>query len=162
MESAVRTCRRPPQMARVPRQVPLSRVSGARPTRAATCWPEPWPSAGRWASKVGEQGKRDGRPDARHTAQELVAFAPQRAGAQGLVQLPIQLLESLLQPGDVRGDLGAYGRACLPQAVLLGGQHAQHLLATREEGCEGLTLCVGQRSWRGLTGAWRSRAPGGD
>ena len=102
--------------------------------------------------QVGQQGKRDGRSDARHTAQELDAFAPQRAGAQGLVQLLIQLLEGLLQPSDVRGDRGVYGRTRLPQAVLLGGQHAHHLLAPLDQGGEGLTLCVGQGSRRAMTG----------
>jgi hypothetical protein len=43
--SAARTWHLPPQMARVPRylgrQVPLSRLSGASPTKVATCLTEP-------------------------------------------------------------------------------------------------------------------------
>jgi hypothetical protein len=57
----------------------------------------------------------------------------------------------------VRGDLDAYGRVRLPQAVLLGGQHVHHLLAPLDQGCESLALCVGQRPWRGVNGGGEVR-----
>ncbi len=42
-------------------------------------------------------------------------------GAQRLVQLPVQLFERLLQPGNMCRDLGAYRKKRLLDAVLLGG-----------------------------------------
>jgi hypothetical protein len=71
IERTTRTWRRPPQIARVPRQVPLSWVSGATPTKGAICLTAPWPRSGRWASKVREMaGRGPGR-----LAQQLVARA---------------------------------------------------------------------------------------
>lgn len=70
-----------------------------------------------------------------------------RTGTQGLAELPIQLLEGLFQPGDVRGDFGAYGRTRLLQAILLRGQHPHYLLTPLEEGRERLALRIGQRAW---------------
>ena len=52
MESARRTWARPPQQRRRPRRVPLSRLNGATPTRAAICWREQAPSSGKSASRV--------------------------------------------------------------------------------------------------------------
>ena len=93
---------------------------------------------------AGPDAGPDGRPYAGHAAQPLVTFAPQRAGAQGLVQLGIQRFERLLQPLDVRGHLGTHGRQCLLVAMLLGGQQANHLAASLHQGGERLTRGSGQ------------------
>jgi hypothetical protein len=47
MYSTRLTCARPPQMQRLPRKVPLSRLKGARPARAATCLRVRVPNSGR-------------------------------------------------------------------------------------------------------------------
>src|SRR5216683_1715763 len=47
-----RTCARPPQMQRLPRSFPLSRLNGARPARAAICLRLSIPSSGNCASRV--------------------------------------------------------------------------------------------------------------
>ena len=52
MYKAARTVARPPQIVRLPRMVPLSRLIGARPTNAATCLRSRVPSSGRSASSV--------------------------------------------------------------------------------------------------------------
>ncbi len=146
MESAVRTCRRPPQMARLPRHVPLSRLSGRQPHQHGDILD----GALTQFRPVGEYRQRDRGADPGHTAQQLLPFAPQRARAQQLVQFPIQLLERLLQPGDVFRGLGTHWRQSLLQAILLRPQHAHHLVTPLDQG----------REPPGRLGP--RRAPGGD
>src|SRR5438552_1188655 len=52
MYSTARTAARPPQQVRAPRRVPLSRFSGATPTKAAICLRSSVPNSGRSASRV--------------------------------------------------------------------------------------------------------------
>ena len=49
-----RTRARPPQIVRLPRSLPLSRLKGATPTRAAIARRFSRPSSGSWASSVSE------------------------------------------------------------------------------------------------------------
>lgn len=52
MYSVARTCARPPQIIRCPRFLPLSRLSGATPTRLLICLCVSAPSSGKFTSKV--------------------------------------------------------------------------------------------------------------
>ena len=52
MYRAARTRARPPQTVRLPRRVPLSRLKGATPTRAAICRRSSVPNSGRQAGIV--------------------------------------------------------------------------------------------------------------
>ena len=52
MYKTARTSARPPQMKRLPRNVPLSRANGASPTSAAICRRSNAPSSGHLASSV--------------------------------------------------------------------------------------------------------------
>ena len=54
MYREVRTLARPPQTVRLPLIVPLSRLKGATPTRAAICLRFSVPSSGRYARRVRE------------------------------------------------------------------------------------------------------------
>jgi hypothetical protein len=48
------TLRRPPHIVLLPRMLPLSRLNGASPARAATCLRLSVPSSGRYAMRAGE------------------------------------------------------------------------------------------------------------
>src|SRR5579883_3617960 len=54
---------------------------------------------------LGEQGQRGGWPDARDAAQQVLLLPPRGAGLDGLAQLPVQVAQILLQPGDVPLDV---------------------------------------------------------
>jgi hypothetical protein len=171
---AARTVARPPQIARLPRTVPLSRLIGASPTNAAICLRLMVPSSG----KSAQQGDADDRANAFHTAEHILLLAPERAGPDGLAELLVDAFQAFAQPRDVRLDVGADGCRCGPAAVLLSGEHLDQLAAACYQG----TQCPrgGIRQWphrvgkvgehAGVDGVgfgqlagrslWRSRVPG--
>ena len=115
MYSAARTRARPPQTIRLPRRVPPSRFSGATPTSAAIWWRDSWPSSGRFASRV--------RAVTRHAAQPIRLGLVERARRDGVLQVPLDVGEPLLDPADVLRDVALDGAAREAQPILVGGEH---------------------------------------
>src|SRR5262245_59945253 len=99
MYSTRLTSARPPQMQRLLRKVPLSRLNGAKPARAAICLRLSSPSSGRWASRV-----LDNSADARYGSQRLITFAPDGSVTNHATEFVIEAAEPLLQPADVLLD----------------------------------------------------------
>ena len=138
-----------PQMVRVPRRVPLSRVKGATPPRAASRWRLSVPNSGRSSSS----GRAQTGPMP-HTAEQLLALTPDRTRAQGGVQVVVERREALIEPGAVHLDIGLRRRRAT-EAVLFGGPHADHAAGAPRGGAEFLRLRVGP--WPGLAGWPRQR-----
>jgi hypothetical protein len=88
---------RPPQIQRLPRKLPLSRLKGASPTSAAICLRLSAPSSGKRASRVVESTF----PTPGHRAQQLVALAPDRGLADQTGEFVVEPGEPLFQPADV-------------------------------------------------------------
>ena len=92
MYGTARTDARPSQMRRGPRQAPLSRLKGATPTSAATCWRVQRPSSGISASKVaavtGPRPRMLCSQAARHPRHSPAQTAP--AVEQGVLALRVQ------------------------------------------------------------------------
>jgi hypothetical protein len=85
MYNAVRTTARPPKMLRCPRPWPESRLKGQTPTSALI-----WRRSRRAQFRQGGQQRRCGdRADTRYAAQQVVSFAPDRAGPQPLLEIAI-------------------------------------------------------------------------
>lgn len=135
--STARICARPPQTVRFPRNVPLSRFSGAPPTNAAICLPVNVPSSGRVASNVVvTTGPTPGvlRKSAsfsRHTD------SPESHGPSRGPCVP-------LEPGNVRAQALAHRLAGSPQTALLRRQHLDELPATHQDRRECLGLLIRQ------------------
>src|SRR5271155_3564337 len=89
-----RTWARPPQIQRLPRILPLSRLNGARPASAAICLRLSVPSSGSCASSVLESTL----PTPGHRTQQLVALAPQGSIADQLAEFIVEHRESFFQP----------------------------------------------------------------
>src|SRR5438128_12045806 len=116
MYSTARTAARPPQQVRAPRRVPLSRFSGATPTKAAILLAIQ--RAQLW--QVRQQGPAQHGPYPRHALQQIILGSPQGTLLEVLAQLLIQLFQARLQPGDVRCNVGLDRGGGLPTSIRFG------------------------------------------
>src|SRR6266851_3020863 len=98
--STLRTWARPPQIERLPRIFPLSRLNGARPASAAICLRLSIPSF----RQLREQSTREHIADTRHGTQQLVALTPQGSIANQLAEFIVEAGQSRFQPTDVLVD----------------------------------------------------------
>ena len=105
MYRALRTLARPPRTMRRPRKVPLSRLTGATPTRLAISAP----IEGAEFGQLGDQGAGRGLADARDRGEQVLDGAPGGAGAHGVVEIGLDLAQLLLQPGEVARRAGGRG-----------------------------------------------------
>jgi len=99
---------------------------------------------------LGEQGQGGGRANAGDAAQQILPFAPERAGLHGVAQVVVEGGELVVQPGDVRLDTRAHGRQGGIEPVALGRAHADKLTPSGQQGAEFLGLGVRERAWRRL------------
>jgi len=136
---------RPPQMHRLPRYFPLSRLKGATPTKAAIRFRLSAPSSGNPATRVAENTKPT--PGAVQSSWSL--GTPDRTLPDGFPELPIDVFEALLDPGDVFLDARVDGLRGSSQTVFLGGEHLYQLPPTGNEGAELGCLLVLERSHLG-------------
>src|SRR3954464_3582734 len=97
MYRQARNAARPAQIVRRPRSLPLSRLNGATPTRAATCRRVREPSSGSCASSV----RALTGSDARHRAEQLLLGAPDRAVPDRPVEVAFDLGQGVLQPAEM-------------------------------------------------------------
>src|SRR3990170_801781 len=98
--------------------------------------------------QTGEQGGGDYRPYPWGALEKVVLLSPDRARADGLSQVPIQVGQAPLKPADVFQDVGAHRPGRCPQAVLLGYQHLHQLAPPCQEG----TQFLGGSIWEGTEG----------
>src|SRR3712207_5698042 len=118
MYKVARTWARPTQVVRVPRRVPLSRLKGATPTRAARRWRLSVPNSGRSSTSVrAHTGPMPG------TLRYKVSRAPDGTRPQRGVQVVIQGAYALVEPDDMGLDVGPQTARRMLKAVLLGGPH---------------------------------------
>jgi hypothetical protein len=117
-------------MARFPRILPLSRLNGATPTRAAAWRRVSEPSSGSSAKSVRALTHR---PDARHRAQQLLLGPPDGALMHGPVQLALDLGQGFRQPAEVGVDPGVQGGIGGLAPVALGGEHLERLPPARHQ-----------------------------
>ena len=142
MYRAARTRARPPQTVRLPRSVPLSRLKGATPTRAAISRRSNVPSSGRWA----RTGEGETFPDSGNTAQQVILLSPYGTLTESLTQALVQIVQLLLEPCNVSLDAGTDGDGGDAKTVLLRDQHGHHLVPAGSQGVERLGLGVPQRA----------------
>ena len=139
---AARTCALPPHTLRLPRRVPLSRLSGATPTRLAACLRPKVPSSGMAASIVKEStGPTPG------TLLRRLSRSRHRGWCEGSPQGIVQVPQLPLQIGDMGPDSLAYRGGSSAEPVLLGGEHRYHLPPANQEGLQSLGLGIGQGAW---------------
>ena len=101
MYRTARTRARPPQTVRLPRRVPLSRLKGATPTRAAVQRAQ--------LRQVGQEGERELLSNAGDGAQEVVLLPPHWTLAQSLPQPLVQVVQLPLKPCNVSLNAGTDG-----------------------------------------------------
>ena len=161
MYSAARTVALPPQQLRLPRRVPLSRLRGATPTKAAICWRVRAPVSGSSAKRVRE---RTG-PTPGTLCSRLSVSRQDMALVQGPPQVLIQRPQLLLQPLDVGLETRAQARERALEPVALGSEHDDELPPPCQQGAQGLGFWASRvsvlaslpvaraksRTWRGLT-----------
>lgn len=99
MASAARTAARPPQIVWRPRRVPLSRVSGAPPTRAASCLRFRRPRSGNSASR----GAAEPGAEAQASGQAVLLCPPEGTLPDRLIQIADHPFPCWGQPGDGGG-----------------------------------------------------------
>ncbi len=104
MYNACLTWERPPQIVRLPRSFPLSRLSGATPAMAATCLRFNLPSSGRFAGKC----NRVHPSNAGNAFKQVVFFAPNGAFTDGIGQVAIDPGQLPFKPFHV--DFKSYAR----------------------------------------------------
>src|SRR3712207_2250771 len=103
--SAARTLARPPITMRRPRRVPLSRLTGAMPARLAMRRRSRVPSSGLIAPRsTGDQRAGGGLADAGHGGEQVLARAPGRRGAHGVVEVGSAPAAHLHQPSEMQVD----------------------------------------------------------
>src|SRR3954447_8353518 len=110
-------------MVRLPRILPLSRLNGATPTRAATCRRVSEPSSGSCASNV----RALTGSNARHRAEQLLLGAPHRAVPDRPVEVALELGQGFFQPAEVGVDPLVQGGFGGLTPVALGHQHLEQL-----------------------------------
>ena len=79
-------------------------------------------------------------------AQEVVFLSPHRTLTESLPQPFVNVVELLLEPGDVGLDAGPDGADGAPKPVLLRHQDGYHLVPAGNQGVEDLGLGVPQRA----------------
>src|SRR5579883_1549319 len=148
MYRADRTPARPPAIARAPDHRPLSRATGATPTRAAIRFRDRVPSSGSSVSRVRLTTRpTPGAPRSRSSLARQTGLAsiaacnspPTRASWRSS-----QVTWSRMPRGD--------GRRGQPESVLLGGPHLDELPAAGDQGGQGPGVGIGQRADRGGDG----------
>ncbi len=92
--------------------------------------------------QVCQKGKGDLVSDARYAAQQVVLLPPYRTLAEGLAQALVQVVQLLLEPGDVGLDAGPDGHGSTGEAVPLRYQHGHHLVSAGHQRAEDLGLGV--------------------
>src|SRR6266481_7394070 len=141
-----RTWARPPQIQRLPRKLPLSRLKGASPTSAAICLRLSAPSSGKCASRVVESTF----PTPGTEPEQLVALAPDRGLADQTGEFVVEPGEPLFQPADVLINAFVDHLGRIGPAILFRREHLNQLPAAVHEGFERLGLRVSQRSLLGF------------
>ena len=126
--------------------VPLSRLKGAGPAKAAMAFRSSVPS---W--EISEQGACGGVADAGHGCEQLLLVPPDRGPADvvteigfDLGELPLQVYQMLF---ELRLQAGAAQQA---QPIALGHHHLDDLAATGDEFGQLQRLGVEQRPGLGL------------
>ena len=108
------------------------------------------------ATELGEfrdQGQGGDRANARHGREEVLGFAPDWAGADGVVQVGVHVLQGLLEPGYVGIEPALQGPgASQPAAVRFGTEHLDELAPAGDELAEVLQLSIRARGAR--LGGW--------
>lgn len=73
------------------------------------------------------QRATEDRADAGHGAQQILLGAPHWTGLDGVIQIPIDIVQLALEPVDVLGDAPAHGRQSVFEPISLGDDHLEHL-----------------------------------
>ena len=142
MYRTLRTAARPPAIARWPRQAPLSRLTGATPTKRRDSPAVEVPELG----QLGDQGAGGDLANARHRGQQILGRAPSGGAAHLVFDLLVELGERRLQGGEraleAAQDLGA---TRLAPAVALHADHLDDLAAPGDQLGQDLGLLVEHR-----------------
>ena len=109
MDHTVRTCARPPQIVRRPREVPLSPLRGVTPTNAAICWRVRGLNSGSSRSTV--RAHTGQRPLARGT---ISSFARHRGLAQRVVSRSLSRVAMSALHHVIGATLSCLRRALVP------------------------------------------------
>ena len=96
--------------------------------------------------QLGEQDARDLRSDAGHALQELVLCPQVGTVLDAGLELVLDSLAFLREPGDVRLDPGSQGGGGGAAALALGDQHRDQLSTSGEQLTQMLGLGIGQRA----------------
>ena len=99
--------------------------------------------------QVGHQSEGELLSHAGNGAQEIIPLPPHGTLAESLAQPLVQVVQLLLQPGDMSLNAGADGADGGTQPVLLRDQHGHHLVSAGSQGVENLGLGVPQRAHGG-------------
>ena len=95
--------------------------------------------------QVGQQGRTEHRSNAGRRAEELVAVAPRRAGADASADLLIQVVDLPIEPRHVLADLCSDACRCSARAVLLSNAHLHQLPAASDQHRQFLRRGIWQR-----------------
>ena len=119
MYNTVRTCARPPQIVRRPRQGPTVAIERRHAHQRRDLLAREGPQLGEFQhQRPGTHG-----PNARGTLQQVVVFPPQRAGPEQRLEVIVQRGQALVEPGDMRLNVRLETPARPREAVLLRGAH---------------------------------------
>ena len=129
MYSTRLTWARPPQMQRLPRKVPLSRLKRRQTSESGNLF------AGQCSQlrQMSKQSDRQHRSNPRHRPEQLVALAPDRGRADQIRQFIIEARQPLFQPTDVLIDASADNLRSVGAAIPLGSEHRNQLVAPHYE-----------------------------
>ena len=94
---------------------------------------------------LGEQGQGGGGADAGHTTQQVLPRPPQQAVLDRVAQVPVEVGQLLLQPGDMGRDAGLHRRQCRVEPLALGSEHGHDLAAPAQQGAQLLRPGIGHR-----------------
>ena len=85
--------------------------------------------------ELSEQRARDGGPDARHAAQEVVLHAPDRTALNRGADLLVDLADSAFEPANVRPEVARdrARRRRLREPLPLGDEHLEQLPPPRDQ-----------------------------
>ena len=134
-------------MVRRPRSVPLSRLIGATPTRAAILRRLRWPKFGQF----GDQGAQRCFADTGYARQEIGIGLPGRGLTDRAVDVAFEFGEFGLQHRQMPLDRPDHPRlAGHAAAIAFSDDHLDDLAAARHQLTQGLRLGIGNRSRRRL------------
>ena len=77
--------------------------------------------------ELADERAAENRATTGRRAQEIVLGAPHRAGFDGGIQIPIDILQLAVEPVDVLSDSTAHGRQRMFEPIALGHEHREHL-----------------------------------